>query len=81
MVSRPTTVCISHAEALQQARDLAMQWLYPADEPMTIVQGRSSKSISPFVTYQQGCCKLVWELYVTPTYTSCLLWSMPINHL
>ena len=56
MVSRPTTVCITHAEALQQARDLAVQWLYPADEPMTIVQGRSSKSYPLFVTYQQGFC-------------------------
>lgn len=56
MVSRPTTVCISHAEALQQARDLAMQWLYPADAPLTIVQGSSSKSYPVFVTYQQGFC-------------------------
>ena len=47
MVSRPTTVCISHAEALQQAHDLAMQWLHPTDEPMDVVEGTTSRSCFP----------------------------------
>ena len=48
MVSRPTTVCISHAEALQQAHDLAVHWLCPTDDPMDIVEGRTSRAHFPY---------------------------------
>lgn len=47
MVSRPTTVCVSHADALEQAHHLAMQWLHPTDAPVDIINGRSSKPVSP----------------------------------
>ena len=48
MVSRPTTVCISHAEALQQAHDLAIQWLHPTDASVEILDNSSSKSAFNF---------------------------------
>ena len=34
LVSRPTTECISHAEALQEAQNLAVQWLHPTGSPI-----------------------------------------------
>ncbi|KAL3131125.1 hypothetical protein ABBQ38_000430 [Trebouxia sp. C0009 RCD-2024] len=46
MVSRPTTECVSHSEALEQARHLAMQWLHPSDTPVDVIDGRSMSEVA-----------------------------------
>lgn len=56
MVSRPTTECVSHSEALEQARHLAMQWLHPSDTPVDVIDGRSSKPSFPLFSGQRVAC-------------------------
>ena len=46
MVSRPTTECFSHAETLQKAHDLAMQWLHPTDTPIYSLDNSTSEQPS-----------------------------------
>lgn len=43
LVSRPTTECISHAEALQEAQNLAVQWLHPTGSPVPSLDNHTSE--------------------------------------
>ncbi|DBA84095.1 TPA: hypothetical protein ACH3X1_006573 [Trebouxia sp. C0004] len=49
LVSRPMTECISHAEALQQAHSLAMQWLHPTASHIASLDNNTMEQISKCV--------------------------------
>ncbi|KAL0047431.1 hypothetical protein WJX82_003190 [Trebouxia sp. C0006] len=46
LVSRPMTECISHAEALQQAHSLAMQWLHPTASQIASLDNNTMEQVS-----------------------------------
>ena len=46
LLTRPTTQCISHADALQQAQELAVQWLHPTAQPISRLDNGTSERLS-----------------------------------
>ena len=43
LLSRSSSECISHSASLQQAKDLAAQWLHPTAEPLSLLDDNTSK--------------------------------------
>ena len=45
LLSRSSSECISHSGSLQQAKDLAAQWLHPTAEPLSVLDNNTSKPL------------------------------------
>ena len=55
LVSRPMTECISHAEALQQAHSLAMQWLHPTASHIASLDNNTSECFPMCFSLMSTC--------------------------
>ncbi len=74
LVSRPMTECISHAEALQQAHSLAMQWLHPTASHIASLDNNSSE-------YLTLCLSLMSTFAVQLLDSAGVKWQVQAHHL
>ncbi len=74
LVSRPMTECISHAEALQQAHSLAMQWLHPTASQIASLDNNTSE-------YLPLCLSLMSMFAVQLLDSAGVKWHVQAYHL
>ena len=73
LVSRPMTECISHAEALQQAHSLAMQWLHPTASQVASLDNNTSE-------YLPLCLGLMSTCAVQLLDSAGVKWQVHLHH-
>lgn len=74
LVSRPMSQCISHAEALQQAHSLAMQWLHPTASHIASLDNNTSE-------YLPLCLSLMSTFAVQLLDSAGVKWHTQAYHL